>query len=150
MPHPTDIHVGRIVRETRVARGLSQTELGERLGVSFQQVQKYEKGTNRMGASRLLATANILNVPVAALFEGLGEARPVQANGKPPSRRAIEIATIIDAMPAKKRAAFLTIVDFSETGRDGTPDAPAVMAESAGGRDRSGLTAASQSAARVA
>jgi transcriptional regulator with XRE-family HTH domain len=51
--------------------GLSQQALAERIGLSFQQVQKYEKGTNRMGASRLIQIASVLNVPVEALFEGL-------------------------------------------------------------------------------
>ncbi|MBP5856647.1 helix-turn-helix transcriptional regulator [Marivibrio halodurans] len=69
--HPTDIAVGRRVRELRVRAGLSQQALAERIGLSFQQVQKYEKGTNRMGASRLIQIAGVLNMPVEALFEGL-------------------------------------------------------------------------------
>ncbi len=71
MPHPTDIAVGNRVRELRMRAGLSQQALAERIGLSFQQVQKYEKGTNRMGASRLIQIASVLNVPVEALFEGL-------------------------------------------------------------------------------
>lgn len=94
MPHPTDVYVGRRVREARVAKGLSQTDLGDRLGVSFQQVQKYEKGTNRIGASRLLQTAKALNVTVDYFFDGLEDA----AIDEPPlnaklSRKAITTAT---------------------------------------------------------
>ena len=71
MPHPVDVQVGARMRELRIRAGMSQTTLGEAMNVSFQQVQKYEKGTNRMGASRLIQIASVLNVPVEALFEGL-------------------------------------------------------------------------------
>lgn len=68
-PNPIDIHVGSRVRLRRNMLGMSQEKLGESLGVTFQQIQKYEKGTNRVGASRLQAIASILNVPVAFFFE---------------------------------------------------------------------------------
>ena len=55
MPHPTDVHVGKRVRQARLAKGLSQGALGKSLGVSFQQVQKYESGANRIGSSRLFS-----------------------------------------------------------------------------------------------
>jgi len=63
-----DNDVGRRVRTQRLAKGLSQTELGESIGVTFQQVQKYEKGTNRIGAGRLSRIAQALEVPVAYFF----------------------------------------------------------------------------------
>ena len=53
MPHPTDVHVGQRAREARVAKGMTQTDLGDALGLSFQQVQKYEKGTNRTAYSAI-------------------------------------------------------------------------------------------------
>lgn len=68
-PNPTDVHVGSRIRLRRNMTGMSQEKLGERLGITFQQIQKYEKGTNRVGASRLQAIAGILNVPVAFFFE---------------------------------------------------------------------------------
>lgn len=68
-PNPIDIHVGSRVRLRRNMLGMSQEKLGESLGVTFQQIQKYEKGTNRVGASRLQAIATILNVPVSFFFE---------------------------------------------------------------------------------
>ena len=68
-PNPIDIHVGSRIRLRRNMLGLSQEKLGESLGITFQQIQKYEKGTNRVGASRLQAIAGILNVPVAFFFE---------------------------------------------------------------------------------
>jgi len=63
-----DNEVGRRVRTQRLTKGLSQTELGEKIGVTFQQVQKYEKGTNRIGAGRLSRIAEVLEVPVTYFF----------------------------------------------------------------------------------
>ena len=68
-PNPIDIHVGSRIRLRRTMLGMSQEKLGESLGITFQQIQKYEKGTNRVGASRLQNISNILNVPVAFFFE---------------------------------------------------------------------------------
>ena len=68
-PNPIDIHVGSRVRLRRNILGMSQAKLGEHLGITFQQIQKYEKGTNRVGASRLQAISSILGVPVAFFFE---------------------------------------------------------------------------------
>ncbi len=70
-PNPTDKYVGSRVRMRRLMLGMSQEKLGEKLGLTFQQVQKYEKGTNRIGASRLQHISQILKVPVAFFFEGV-------------------------------------------------------------------------------
>ena len=70
-PLPTDKHVGARVRARRMMLGMSQGKLGDALGLTFQQVQKYEKGTNRIGASRLQQIAEILQVPVSWFFEGV-------------------------------------------------------------------------------
>ncbi len=69
-PNPIDKHVGSRVRMRRMMLSMSQEKLGDALGLTFQQVQKYEKGTNRIGASRLQQISNILQVPVAFFFEG--------------------------------------------------------------------------------
>ena len=69
-PNPTDKHVGSRVRMRRMMLQMSQEKLGDALGLTFQQVQKYEKGTNRIGASRLQQIAHILQVPVEFFFEG--------------------------------------------------------------------------------
>jgi transcriptional regulator with XRE-family HTH domain len=69
-PNPIDKHVGSRVRMRRMMLNMSQEKLGDALGLTFQQVQKYEKGTNRIGASRLQQIAHILQVPVAFFFEG--------------------------------------------------------------------------------
>ncbi len=68
-PNPIDIHVGSRVRLRRTMLGMSQEKLGESLGITFQQIQKYEKGTNRVGASRLQQIARVLNTPVSFFFE---------------------------------------------------------------------------------
>ena len=78
-PNPTDRHVGSRVRMRRMMLSMSQEKLGDALGLTFQQVQKYEKGTNRIGASRLQQISNILQVPVAFFFEGAPN--PGAANG---------------------------------------------------------------------
>jgi transcriptional regulator with XRE-family HTH domain len=69
-PNPTDKHVGSRVRMRRIMLSMSQEKLGHALGLTFQQVQKYEKGANRIGASRLQQIAQILQVPVSFFFEG--------------------------------------------------------------------------------
>ncbi|MEQ8440613.1 MAG: helix-turn-helix transcriptional regulator [Alphaproteobacteria bacterium] len=100
MPNPVDVHVGRRVREARAARGLSQEKLGNVLGISFQQVQKYEKGTNRIGSSRLWAIANALEVPITFFFDGMEY--DVEVNEKFLPRRTIRMAQQIDQIEDEK------------------------------------------------
>ncbi len=71
--HAVDKYVGSRVRGRRMALGISQTKLADELGVSFQQVQKYEKGSNRISASKLLATSHMLERPVSYFFDGADE-----------------------------------------------------------------------------
>jgi transcriptional regulator with XRE-family HTH domain len=68
-PNPIDVHVGSRIRLRRTMLSMSQEKLGEALGITFQQIQKYEKGTNRVGASRLQNISSVLNVPVSFFFE---------------------------------------------------------------------------------
>jgi transcriptional regulator with XRE-family HTH domain len=83
LPKPVDQHVGARVRMRRMMLGMSQEKLGDAIGISFQQIQKYEKGANRIGASRLQHIANILQVPIPFFFEGApGQ---TQADGSAPS-----------------------------------------------------------------
>ena len=82
-PNPVDKHVGSQVRMRRMMLGMSQAKLGDALGLTFQQVQKYESGRNRMGASRLQHISHILQVPVPFFFEGApGQTK---GNGNAPS-----------------------------------------------------------------
>jgi transcriptional regulator with XRE-family HTH domain len=74
-PNPTDKHVGTRIRMRRMMLGLSQTNLGSAVAVTFQQVQKYEKGTNRVSASRMQQFAKILDVPVSFFFDGAPAAK---------------------------------------------------------------------------
>jgi transcriptional regulator with XRE-family HTH domain len=71
IPNPVDIHVGSRVRLRRTLLGLSQDKLGQALGLTFQQVQKYERGANRIGASRLFELSRILDVPVSFFFDDM-------------------------------------------------------------------------------
>lgn len=73
-PNPIDVHVGARVRLRRTLLGMSQEKLGEAIGLTFQQVQKYERGANRVGASRLYDLSRVLDVPVAYFFEEMGAA----------------------------------------------------------------------------
>ncbi len=75
-PDPVDVHVGKRLRQARSLRGVSQEELGEGIGVSFQAVQKYEQGENRLSASRLHRAAVLLEQTVAFFFEGLEAGKP--------------------------------------------------------------------------
>lgn len=70
-PNPIDVHVGSRVRLRRALLGLSQGELGDRLGLTFQQIQKYERGANRISASRIFDMARVLNVPVSFFFDDM-------------------------------------------------------------------------------
>jgi transcriptional regulator with XRE-family HTH domain len=79
-PNPVDKYVGSRVRMRRIMLGMSQEKLGEALGLTFQQIQKYEKGTNRVGASRIQQISEILQVPVSFLFEG-GPSGTINADG---------------------------------------------------------------------
>lgn len=77
-PNPIDVEVGARLRVLRKLRGLSQSDLAERLGLTFQQVQKYERGANRISASKLWQVAEILKVPVSELF---GDPNPAEGGG---------------------------------------------------------------------
>ena len=74
--NPMDVHVGTRVRLRRMLLGISQEKLGERLGLTFQQIQKYEKGVNRIGASRLYELAAVLNVPVQFFYDNAPMTEP--------------------------------------------------------------------------
>lgn len=78
---PIDKYVGTRLRQRRTLLGVSQEKLGDSLGVTFQQIQKYERGTNRIGAGRLFEISNILDVPVAYFYEGYDGAMAGKADG---------------------------------------------------------------------
>jgi len=71
--HPIDVHVGKKIKLRRVVLGFSQAELGSKIGVTFQQIQKYERGANRVGSSRLYDLSQVLTVQINYFFEGLSD-----------------------------------------------------------------------------
>ena len=89
-PNPIDQHVGSRVRMRRLMLAMSQEKLGFALGLTFQQVQKYEKGMNRIGASRLQQISHILQVPVAFFFEGAADVLAPQGSGSALSMAEID------------------------------------------------------------
>lgn len=111
-PNPIDIHVGSRVRLRRTMLGMSQEKLGESLGITFQQIQKYEKGTNRVGASRLQNISAILNVPVSFFFE---DAPGDQAGGAPGMAEASSSNYVVDFLSSAEglqlNRAFVKIAD---------------------------------------
>lgn len=78
MTHPVDVHVGKRVRHRRWLVGMTQQQLAERVGIKFQQIQKYETGANRISASRLWDIADALEVPVSFFFEGIQDEQTVE------------------------------------------------------------------------
>jgi transcriptional regulator with XRE-family HTH domain len=80
MAHPVDVHVGKRVRHRRWLVGMTQQQLAEKVGIKFQQIQKYETGANRVSASRLWDIADALDVPVAFFFEGIEDAETKPAS----------------------------------------------------------------------
>jgi transcriptional regulator with XRE-family HTH domain len=98
-PDPVDVHVGRRLRQARFLAGISQEELGAGIGVSFQAVQKYEHGENRLSASRLFKAARLLDRPVSFFFEDLGgAATSAESNGF--SREEIELVRHFRQIPS--------------------------------------------------
>ncbi len=120
-PNPVDVHVGARVRLRRTLLGMSQEKLGQAIGLTFQQVQKYERGTNRIGASRLHELARVLDVPIAFFFEemNLGDAASaaVARDRKGPRGLSEAVEAFYSNEPIMRREtlelvrAYLRIVD---------------------------------------
>jgi transcriptional regulator with XRE-family HTH domain len=116
-PHPVDRHVGRRVCEKRIGLGYNQSDLGRALGLTFQQIQKYEKGANRISASKLWDIARFFKVDIGYFFEGLA-VQPGVAEGDasafahdfPATRYTIEIARLAPALPTRKQKLVLEMV----------------------------------------
>jgi len=81
-PNPIDVHVGARVRMRRMLLGMSQERLGEAIGLTFQQVQKYERGANRVGSSRLFDLARVLDVPVSYFFDEMSASTSARSPGR--------------------------------------------------------------------
>jgi len=110
MPHIVDIHVGKRIRQRRWLIGMTQQQLGDKVGIKFQQIQKYETGANRVSASRLWDIAETLDVPVTFFFDGLSpsqEKDAVQPAGFPADiaedKEAMELVRSYYAIPEHQR-----------------------------------------------
>ena len=93
VPHPVDVHVGRRIAECRKRLGVNQSELGKAIGVTFQQVQKYERGTNRISASKLHQVAEFLGLPVESFFPS--QDQPMRSDVAALGRHATEIIDLV-------------------------------------------------------
>lgn len=104
MKHPVDVHVGQRVRQRRWMVGMTQQQLGDKVGIKFQQIQKYETGTNRVSASRLWDIAAAMDVPVSFFFEGLeGVDIPGHTADMLNDKEALELVRAYYAIPETQR-----------------------------------------------
>ena len=109
MAHPVDVHVGKRVRHRRWLIGMTQQQLAEKVGIKFQQIQKYETGANRVSASRLWDIAEALDVPVSFFFEGLNDAAEIDGaqEGVPADllgdKEALDLVRSYYAIPENQR-----------------------------------------------
>ena len=108
MKHPVDVHVGKRIRHRRWMVGMTQQQLAERVGIKFQQIQKYETGMNRVSASRLWDISEALSVPIDFFFEGLeGGAAETDAAALPgdilADKEALELVRSYYAIPENQR-----------------------------------------------
>ena len=107
MSHPVDIHVGKRLKQIRTLRRMSQTDVAKRLNLSFQQIQKYEIGSNRIAASRLFELSRILDVPTSYFFEGLSENDVMPRND-----RGLDIVNALAAIEDEKiKSRIVTFIE---------------------------------------
>lgn len=117
-PHPVDRHVGRRVCEKRISLGYNQSDLGRALGLTFQQIQKYEKGANRISASKLWDIARFFKVDIGYFFQGLGAGQPGMAEGEtapfdhdfPSTRYTIEISRLAPQLTSRQQKLALEMI----------------------------------------
>ena len=115
MTHPVDTHVGNTIRQRRRLIGLTQQQLAERVGIRFQQIQKYETGMNRVSASRLWDISNTLDVPVSLFFDGISEstASAIISHGFPSNiladRDALNLLRSFYSIPETQRLPLLEL-----------------------------------------
>jgi transcriptional regulator with XRE-family HTH domain len=132
-PHLVDIHVGARVRMRRKAMGLSQTQLADSVGITFQQLQKYERGSNRVSASKLYGMAVTLQTSVAWFFEGMP---PMDGDGAVDQRvqavrrfmateEGVELASLVPQLPLAQRLQILALAKTLSVDDDDEPNASA-------------------------
>ncbi|WP_299568037.1 helix-turn-helix transcriptional regulator [uncultured Sulfitobacter sp.] len=117
MPHPVDIHVGQKLKQIRTMRRFSQTEIANKLDLSFQQIQKYEAGLNRVSASRLFELAQIFDVSPSYFFDGLLDIMLPGQNEDPGMAVATALAAIKDDAVKKRIVTFIEDVSGQTVAR---------------------------------
>ena len=103
MKHPVDAHVGKRIRHRRWMVGMTQQQLAEKVGIKFQQIQKYETGMNRVSASRLWEIADALGVPISFFFDGLAGSEPQANPDLMGDKEAAELVRTYFAIPETQR-----------------------------------------------
>jgi len=120
MAHPVDVHVGQKLKQIRTLRRHSQTEIAQRLGLSFQQIQKYEIGSNRIAASRLFELAQIFDVSPAYFFEGVNGADESESTPCNTSTKISKVLAAIEDETVKTRiVTFIEDISGMAVGRQG-------------------------------
>ncbi len=112
MKHPVDVHVGQRVRQRRLLLGMTMQELGDSVGIKFQQIQKYETGANRISASRMWDIASAMEVPVSFFFEGIDGKAPDmgKVRGDPLNdMEALDLIRTYYAIPESQRRRFFDL-----------------------------------------
>ena len=110
MSHPVDVHVGQRVRQRRWMIGMTQQQLAAKVGIKFQQIQKYETGANRISASRLWDIADALEVPVSFFFEGLDHAAGMApAADMMADKEALDLVRAYYAIPEHQRRSLFEL-----------------------------------------
>jgi transcriptional regulator with XRE-family HTH domain len=130
-PHLVDIHVGARIRMRRKSMGLSQTQLADSVGITFQQLQKYERGANRVSASKLYGMAVTLQTSVAWFFEGMppldsvvdGDKRTMAVRRFMATEEGVELASLVPQLPLSQRLQILALaktlsLDTNDNGSD--------------------------------
>lgn len=130
-PHLVDIHVGARIRMRRKSMGLSQTQLADSVGITFQQLQKYERGANRVSASKLYGMAVTLQTSVAWFFEGMppldsvvdGDKRTMAVRRFMATEEGVELASLVPQLPLSQRLQILALaktlsLDINDNGSD--------------------------------
>ncbi len=115
IPNPVDVHVGARLRQRRTLLGMNQTKLGDAIGLSYQQMQKYESGANRISASRLFNLSRILDVPIEFFFDDMPTAvaasSPAQGGGKAKKRPSYELDPVATRKTLELVRAYYKIKD---------------------------------------
>lgn len=119
MSHPVDLHVGKKLKQARTLRRLSQTDVARKLSLSFQQIQKYEIGSNRIAASRLFELSQILDVPTSFFFEGLHENENVAPSSDAGMQIVHALAAIQDEEVKTRIVTFIEDVSGMTVARHG-------------------------------